>query len=587
MVYGSLFQGGHDAHPVFCLIIAVVVIRAKGQLTLVGVAATFWVYVDDITFQCLLGCVWQVVEEVRKQLAVFRCELQTTKCKTYVPEARGVSSEQWPAELTTLQDHGLAVGTDGITLLGTDAAAQFALELDQGRQAVPTSTASRADKAVVLACACKQLAGGAPAAGGRHAAWAITRSVVCHALDYDMRVLPSSNLLPHAHAVAEAAWSVAEAVVGSPLDENQREQMWLPADLGGCAWHDVVGTAPLARAADIIEQGPRLRAALRARRPGATDEEIAGLEDAEEMKAAAAAVALMGVFPGPQGLPSGVAAKDPMRSPCPARHLLSAYLRRVAEQRQEHLLLRLPRAGKVRLLSCGGKTSGQSLVAPLATPGVAFNDNQIRRALRWRLGVLDAAGVCRCTPVAGGDHCGAAVGPNGEHAMSCMIGPCRYAVHGELSDCMCAFAEEAGARSRREVFVPEFIGKTPPKYAPKQNSGHEACDEDDEKRQAAILDVWACGARAVEDLLLDITVRNPTADRYVHKACGQAGWAASVAEEAKQKRYPPAAGRAVQTVAVEAYGRLGSQGEAVLASLACDAAEKDARSGRTSRGRLQ
>ena len=102
--------------------------------------------------------------------------------------------------------------------------------------------------------------------------------------------------------------------------------------------------------------------------------------------------------------------------------------------------------------------------------------------------------------------------------MSCMIGPCRYAVHGELCDCMCFFVEEAGARARREVFVPEFIGKSPAKEGPRQCSGDEARDVDDEKRQAAILDVWAFGARGVEDMLLDITVRNPTADRYVHKA---------------------------------------------------------------------
>jgi hypothetical protein len=51
LVVGSLFQGGHDAHPVFCLIVAVVVVRARGRLQLVSIAALFWCYVDDITIR--------------------------------------------------------------------------------------------------------------------------------------------------------------------------------------------------------------------------------------------------------------------------------------------------------------------------------------------------------------------------------------------------------------------------------------------------------------------------------------------------------------------------------------------------------
>ena len=124
--------------------------------------------------------------------------------------------------------------------------------------------------------------------------------------------------------------------------------------------------------------------------------------------------------------------------------------------------------------------------------------------------------------------------------------------------------------------MPEFVQTRPAQST-----------DDEPTRQAAIFDVWAFGARGVSDILVDVTVRNPAADRYRSRGLPEPGGAARIAEEEKQKKYPPKAGRCVRTMAFETWGRLGEDGEALLTSLEAAAAERDRRTGRGSRGRLQ
>ena len=163
--------------------------------------------------------------------------------------------------------------------------------------------------------------------------------------------------------------------------------------------------------------------------------------------------------------------------------------------------------------------------------------------------------------------------------MSCMIGPCRYALHHSAADLVGNFIREAGAHPRREVFVPEFV-----------RSNQQPADPDhkeDEHRQFAVLDVWGFGSTEVPDLLVDVTFRNAAAPRYAPNAAVQPGWTARHAELEKQERYPPRAGRRVHTLAIEGWGRVGAEGEAMLLSLRAAADQRDWRSGRAPFGRFQ
>ena len=87
-----------------------------------------------------------------------------------------------------------------------------------------------------------------------------------------------------------------------------------------------------------------------------------------------ASAALLGVHPGPAGLPAAAPAKDPLRAPSPARHLLRAYLQAAGECRFQRIWSILEPPDRTRLLSCGGLVSGQSLLAPPTTDEVEFDD---------------------------------------------------------------------------------------------------------------------------------------------------------------------------------------------------------------------
>ena len=137
--------------------------------------------------------------------------------------------------------------------------------------------------------------------------------------------------------------------------------------------------------------------------------------------------------------------------------------------------------------------------------------------------------------------CGEQLDANGDHQVQCERGPMRTRKHDDIADVYADILEEAGGIARREAFVPEL------------SRGTEAW-----------LDVWAGGIIEMPDLLLDITVRHPRAERYQPAASHTAGAAAARAEKEKEDRYPPASGRYVWPVAHETWGRLGQQAEHLL-----------------------
>ena len=218
----------------------------------------------------------------------------------------------------------------------------------------------------------------------------------------------------------------------------------------------------------------------------------------------------------------------------------------------------------------------------MTTDTIDFADTELRMALRWRFGLSMPAGTCRCTPTNGGERCGAPICSRGVHCLSCMVGPTRYSLHHSAADRLCCFVEETGAKSRREAFVPEFLDGRRAKHPADVKN-----DDDEEQRRFAVLDVWGFGSIEVSDLLVDVTFRNAAAPKYAPRAADMPGWTCQCAEAEKQERYPPRSGRRVQTLAIESWGRVGAEGEALLLSLRAAADQRDLRNGRAPTGRLQ
>ena len=574
---GSLIQGGPEAHQIFCLVMAVI-LRDTG-LRMPDPTTLLWAYVGDVTLHISLHHLCATLDIIAAAMRVYHCYLQPAKCHVCVPSLNSTPREDWPEELREAETRGFAVDHTSIPLLGSDAAAAHAVTLaSEGTALAATvdATAKRAAKAVRLLECCHQLAMSNAPAGGRWPALCITRDIACRALSYDARVLPSSLVLPHASIVNECAWEVFEAVIGEDMSGPQRSQANLPTHLGGLSWPDLVDETILARLANVLEIGPHLREALRATRPNADMASIHALDGVDQEPDLLGAAALLGVQPGPSGMPAPQPTKDPLRAPAPARNLLSSYLQEAGQHRLRRLWSTMDAPNRTRLLSCGGLVAGQSLLAPPTTEDVEFDDADFRSLLRWRFGYQWPATACRNEPKDGGDRCNAPVAPDACHCMSCMIGPARYAIHHSISDRVCSFCAETGAVPRREVFVPEFV----------RSASVRRADEDDEHRKAAFLDVWAFGTPDVPDLLIDVTFRNAAAPRYAPAASQHEGATARRAAEEKQRRYPPSGGRRATTFAIESWGRLGAEGEAVLLTLRAAADRRDARTGHSQPGRL-
>ena len=153
-------------------------------------------------------------------------------------------------------------------------------------------------------------------------------------------------------------------------------------------------------------------------------------------------------------------------------------------------------------------------MAPLQLPGTHYTDRQWAGAVKWRLGIPEPGPVNTCMNMnTNGEPCNAVLDAQGDHAVQCGTGPLRTFRHDDLSDIYAEIFEEVGAVARREVFVPEFLG-----------------------REEAWLDVWAYGISELPDALLDITVRHPRAERYQPGAANCWGYTAARAEEEKTEK---------------------------------------------------
>ena len=102
-IYGSLLQRGLDGHPVFCLVIGVVLqhvsahqaVRESWHLVVV------WIYVDDMLFQCPIELVQQLMVAVEETLIKFSLKLQRAKCKIHVPALASTPLAEWPETAKT------------------------------------------------------------------------------------------------------------------------------------------------------------------------------------------------------------------------------------------------------------------------------------------------------------------------------------------------------------------------------------------------------------------------------------------------------------------------------------------------------
>ena len=594
-VTGGLTQGFAEAQPIFCIVLTADMRKVLNDPALKLYADPLhldWAYVDDWTLQVDLDKVAMVKDTIVAHASRYGLQLQPQKCQLHVPAFRNVPEDQWP-EALRVAAQAFPVNTDGITLLGTEATSQFEMTLAMN----PTSeeAAARLANVIQLADRLLEVLSLTPCAGAKQAVWTLNRCVVAQALSYDYRVLPSVLVMPHAESLEKVVVNIAAAVLGQSyqeLSDSQRIQFHLPTRCAGLQITRPTVIAPLARVASLVEAGPSLRAALAAW-PDCTEQQAClydGVDDevnsglvrtlrghgiaalaGDGTPAGACSTPTNPDLPSPvtrAGLIHASQSAADMRPPVPARHLLSAMLRHVADGTYEQLLANASDEELPRLRSAAGPTAGASLVAPLSTPGVAFTDEEWEGALRRRIGLptvgpMQPHGMrfCQNWNATKAAYCGEPLDTAGCHASICPCGPLTNLCHDGLSDRWCDILDETGLCTRRDLYVPSL--STP--------------------LREAWLDIGTFGPGELGQQLFDITVRHPGASRYASSAADADAATAEHGERDKAQRY----GSTVVALVHESWGRLNDAAESLLAAAAEAAARLDWRRGRTPGQRLQ
>ena len=156
-IFGSLLQGGLDGHPIFCIVMAVLLVRVSANQNMASQwkNVRVWMYVDDVLLQCAVSTVRALMAAVHDEAGRLRLRLQVRKCHMHIPALAAVPLEDFPTDIRSLQDI-LPIAVEGITILGTEEAGDRALPMGPWPEAA-VETRARAARACVLADAAMQL----------------------------------------------------------------------------------------------------------------------------------------------------------------------------------------------------------------------------------------------------------------------------------------------------------------------------------------------------------------------------------------------------------------------------------------------
>ena len=260
--------GGHDGHPTFRIALWHHIQRAMGPLA-DDPRIRLWLYVDDIVLQAAPTAWADLWHSMTVALREAHFELCPEKPAWYCPHQQPPvgGAQDYRAIFNAA---GIAEARGGISILGTEAThletetfvAQTAAEGGTPHDNIVTQRAitgpmhRRLHRALRLNRRVTQLATTTTQAGAAQPAWTITRLVTAHTLDYDFRALPVALTTPAAEILWTALLTAVTAAIGADrLTAEQEIQIFLPTQYAGLQLQCPATTAPLARAAHLIENG--------------------------------------------------------------------------------------------------------------------------------------------------------------------------------------------------------------------------------------------------------------------------------------------------------------------------------------------
>ena len=224
-----------------------------------------------------------------------------------------------------------------------------------------------------------------------------------------------------------------------------------------------------------------------------------------------------------------------------------------------------PEVDRERVTQCAGEEGGAWLMATVAEVGTSLSDPEFKTGLRLRLGlaVCPAGAPCQHTSRqnTASRPCGAGLDAAGTHAQDCKVGGEVNVLHDAGCKILLHATRAAGFAALAEQVGPEL--RSPQRKEPR-------------------LDLEAWGQPSLPRLLVDFTVRDLAATRYVAVRGEPAGTAAQ-GEQEKAVEYPSTGGVRVTGACMERLGRHGPGLAQLLQTLTDLARQRDSQRGQSSR----
>ena len=555
-VSDGVFQGECLSTAIFCLVMHEAILDFYKRIGPVLAACVFvFAYVDDVVLVFPPSSAAVVWAAWREALLHRGLHLEQTKCRSWIPSATEV--------LPTLNSV-VVQDLSGLPLLGSAAEGEF--ESCLGPFALHSAPVQkRLDNARLLTSALLDMCSVVLECPSRQCIWILLSRLLCHRLDFDARMLSHSTIESFTGMLDQLVDSVIHKLLPDVPLLQIRPQLSLPGHLGGAFLLPACDVALCAPLASHLQTYPIVCNTLRALR-------LPGVIPFVCTKAAAISIAQLQARGAD---PSTILQHHVDLSRPSPFSLTKAHGRLIgfcAERRLQSILGTLTSFETARVLSCGGPGNGEWLRTPSPTLQQGFTDSQFLTALRWRLGlrVIPAYLVsCRHQYVkTSARECGHPFDHTGHHSVMCNVGggPTIF-LHNPIAELAASFLTSAGFDARREVSIPEF---TCQRVNPLNPNGVDFID--------GIVDVLGWHV-VLGEFLLDVTVRHPLAVQVAKRAATVAGTAALAGERDKHLRYPAKAGRCIVPLAIETFGRIGSEFDEWLMTLASAARARDRASG--------
>ena len=452
----------------------------------------------------------------------------------------------------------------GAVLQGTVRASM----VTEGKGDLEREAVERVRRAAILCTAIREMVAAIGELHGEvlEAAWQLMTRCAARALDFDLRLCPSSEVLSAAKALDHILRQTTACILGRPLTDGMWAQCHLPGPLGGLAVPDPVQAANGAYWASWASTRPlveRLTTELLRMAPAWTD------PDSDDT-AAAAALAEAGVEVTTDG--AATLGQDALaevnavpwlrrdldreehkidlrcgaRGSPPTHRLMGRIGRLSAQLAAARLWDKADVWDKERLAACGGPKAGSLWAAPLDGNTQLLGNGHWRIASLRRLGGISLPRGLRCAcQNKKGAPCGQLLGERGEHLDLCRWGASKLRPHTSMVHALARRCRQSGAHVDVERVVPDMAIWT---------TTDECID--------AVLDVVSWWPGRLQQHSVDCTIRSPHASRY-----GVCEDITGRAQREKHRRY----GQTVWPLATTTYGRVGDEGDALIELLASEA----------------